>query len=346
MSKNTDYTNLLSVCISSYNKGKKLQQLVEGLYNFGDPRINVIISDDCSSDITKSCLEGMASKNVSLFYNSTNIGALPNWFETINHGTGKYILQVLDRDYIDLDVLSGLLDYLEENEVGAGYVGFMHSKLPGDAHLSSFNLFEPGERTAALFGGVPMHPTGFLIRRDCWDEKKYRKYFYEENKYGIYPHSYILADIAMENYILLLTKVFCRYVYSQSSKSKFYCNKSTDGFWWEPDMIFKNTDKFVKELSPAFSKRNRSLFVSRIFEDSLYRATVSYKRAIMDKRLMSHYMLECRRAPLIVLLLINFKYTLIYLNLLLRKSLLNISNAKEIVKISFSNASYLLSKAC
>ena len=93
---------LLSICISSYNRGDKCQQLVNRILTLEDDRYNIFLCDDYSDEDTRLKLRSLVSQKVTLIQNEGNIGPCPNWFQTIDSGNGRYILHVLDRDDIDV----------------------------------------------------------------------------------------------------------------------------------------------------------------------------------------------------------------------------------------------------
>lgn len=114
---------LLSICISSYNRGKLCTELVHNILKIQDDRYNIFICDDCSDDSEFAELLTMQNDKVSLIRNVKNKGACPNWYQTINCGDGQYILHILDRDQIFVDYIIYLLEILENSLIAGGYVG-------------------------------------------------------------------------------------------------------------------------------------------------------------------------------------------------------------------------------
>ncbi len=114
---------LLSICISSYNRGKQYAGLVRKLLAVGDNRYNISICDDCSDSKNMNELLPLQSSKVTLIRNKNNKGACSNWYQTINCGNGKYVLHILDRDDIFVSNIKRLLDILEKTSVAGGYIG-------------------------------------------------------------------------------------------------------------------------------------------------------------------------------------------------------------------------------
>ncbi len=330
---------LLSICISSFNNVEKVVLMTSRLLRLNDSRLEVVVCDDGSDYPSRKMLTSLVSKGVNVYENEKNLGACPNWYETINRGRGKYILHVLDRDYIDFDVLNDLLVFLEENDFGVGYLGITHSKVSQGVLFPNFTLYEAGETTTALVGGIPLHPTGFVVRKDCWESNRYKKYFYDGEKYGIYPHTYVMTAISMNHRVMLFSKVFCRYVYTQSHRSNFYNKKKVKGFWWEPHTIFHTCECFLSEFSNCFSdEEQRNAFISNVYRDSLFRGTIGYRWELMNKRSMAHYGLPTCYISTIKVLLINWIYMFCFWGILWRNSLSNSAEMKDLIKFSWLNA--------
>ena len=64
---------LLSICISSYNRGSKCVRLVEKILTVEDDRYNIFICDDCSNKDTIEKLKNLRSSKVFLIQNKKNV---------------------------------------------------------------------------------------------------------------------------------------------------------------------------------------------------------------------------------------------------------------------------------
>ena len=329
---------LLSICISSYNKGQKCKDLVSKILSLDDDRIDIVVCDDCSDENTQDCLRSIEQRRVKVYINSSNIGACPNWYETIDHGDGKYLLHVLDRDYIDIEVLKDFVNKLELYNAGVGYIGNIWANPRKRTAKKSVEIYDAGEKTVAEIGGIPIHPTGFFVRRDEWNRGEYKKYFYNEHKYGIYPHSYLMGIIGLNRKVFIFQRKFCRYVYSQSSKSRFYQGKHNIKYWWEPESIFDTSEKMLFILCKNFLHDSyRTELIENIFIDSIFRGTVEYKNELLNKRQMSHYSLKTKNVSLEKLFLINTVYTYRFLRFLYKNEFLSSKMQMKILKVACVN---------
>ena len=301
---------ILSICISSFNKGNRCRQLVENILEIEDDRYNVFICDDCSEDETihKLCL--LKSSKVTLVQNKNNFGACKNWYRTIECGNGEYILHVLDRDDILVKSIKMIIDTLEKHPVGAGYIGKSAMSIADKKrNTEKYAVLKEGKDAFLTMAGVPVHPTGFLVKRTEWKNGNYKRFFYRDEKYGIYPHSYVLGMIALQNDMLYMPISFCNYLYrGENKQSGFYRRKDRKNYWWLPENVMETSNRMLLELYKYADKSCHIEFIIRRFYDGLYRATISYKNTVKSKKEMEHYGLDVREISNLELWIISFYY--------------------------------------
>lgn len=335
---------LLSICISSYNHGDKCVQLVNQILSIEDKRYNIYICDDCSDDNTVRQLKTLSNSKVTLILNRKNLGACKNWFNTINSGTGEYILHVLDRDIIAIDYLPSVLDILEKNFVGGGYFGKSMQYLPkGVVKNSNYAICRRGREAFLTMAGVPVHPTGFLIRRTVWIKGNYRKYFYQSDKYGIYPHSYALGEGAVKNDMIFSPIPFYKSVYKGSNKlSGFYNKSKKKDYWWLPENVMKTDNRLMYYLSKIADNSYKDEFICRRFKDALNRATIIYKRMAASQQEMEHYGLSASDISGWELLRASLKYKMNFTYVLKKMNMDEKKIHKQLMDIWLENMKAIL----
>lgn len=335
---------LLSICISSYNHGDKCVQLINNILAVKDRRYNIIVCDDCSDENTMRKLKMLSDSKLFLIFNKNNLGACKNWFRTIDSGSGKYILHVLDRDTIEVNYLSIILDILEKNSVGGGYFG-RSALYPvgGILKRKSYAVCNKGREAFLTMAGVPVHPTGFVVRRSIWKKGNYKKYFYESNSYGIYPHSYVFGEIAIKNPMIFSPIPFYSYTYRGSNKlSRFYEKNKIKDYWWFPENTIKTDTQLMLYLSKIGDESYREEFICRRFKDALNRATFVYKKVTANQQEMEHYGFEARYVSGWELLQISIKYKIFFLRILRKMKIDRKEFRKKIQNIWIENLNKIL----
>lgn len=283
---------ILSICISTYNRCDECVRLVKKIFTLDDNRYNVVVCDDASSDGTPWKLRKLPYKNLIVKENKKNIGPCKNWYRTIDSGNAEYMLHVLDRDTLDIPQLRRLIGLLEKYDISGGYAGISAIDVKKERQKGrNTYLYNKGGEAFLYMGGVPVHPTGFIVRKRVWEQCRLKKYFYMTDKYGIYPHSYALAHMALCGDMLYAPSKFYTFRYiGKIRKSRFYrnCKKKPD-FWWKPESVLKTALKLAAYLYPYADKEYRDDFIVRRFGDGLHRATEDYRIISADMHTMSHY---------------------------------------------------------
>ena len=110
----------VSICCITYNHEEFISETVESFLtqqtNFP---FEIVISEDCSTDRTREILLYYAQKRQELFrllFREQNVGAVPNFIETIKACRGKYIALCEGDDYwTDPHKLQKQVDFLESH---------------------------------------------------------------------------------------------------------------------------------------------------------------------------------------------------------------------------------------
>jgi glycosyltransferase involved in cell wall biosynthesis len=111
---------LVSVCMITYNHSDLIAQAMEGvLMQKTSFTVELVISDDCSTDNTKKIIEEYKVKYPSLIkpnYNDSNLGLAKNFSQTLNKCKGKYIAICEGDDFwTDTLKLAKQIEFLESN---------------------------------------------------------------------------------------------------------------------------------------------------------------------------------------------------------------------------------------
>jgi glycosyltransferase involved in cell wall biosynthesis len=97
---------LVTIAIPTYNRAKAyLRNAIECALGQTYENIEVVISDNCSSDNTEEIVRGYADPRIRYFRQSANIGANNNFNYCLEKAEGDYFLLFHDDDSIDADFI-------------------------------------------------------------------------------------------------------------------------------------------------------------------------------------------------------------------------------------------------
>ncbi len=119
---------ILSVCIPTYNRARFLKNSLDSLYKqINDTNrkyIEVMVSNNCSTDNTHSLVEDYIKKGMEITYfkNKSNIGPDGNFLQCIHQARGKYVLLLGDDDLLLDGSVNTLIKILSQDEYGVIYL--------------------------------------------------------------------------------------------------------------------------------------------------------------------------------------------------------------------------------
>lgn len=92
----------ISIIIPTYNRAGYLSQAIESALSQDYPNLEVIVSDNASTDDTAKFIKQYVSdKRFKYFRNDENIGMVNNWRKALfEYSTGDYFLILSDDDYL------------------------------------------------------------------------------------------------------------------------------------------------------------------------------------------------------------------------------------------------------
>jgi len=108
----------LSICIPTYNRAIYLKQCLQYLFpqvkNLSS--VEVVISDNASTDETALIVKEYIGENIKYFRNSRNFGYAGNQIECIKHAQGNYLAILCDDDIYTHGLVQKILEVIKKNE--------------------------------------------------------------------------------------------------------------------------------------------------------------------------------------------------------------------------------------
>lgn len=107
---------LLTIAIPTYNGSKTIASMLNILLPQVDERVEVLISDNCSTDNTVEIVDGFAQKYpyIKFVQNYENKGADYNFLQCMKMANGKFTMLLSDDDILVENGLDKILSFLEQ----------------------------------------------------------------------------------------------------------------------------------------------------------------------------------------------------------------------------------------
>lgn len=229
----------ISFCISSFNRKEMVEELILHILDIQSEEIEVVVMDNHSSDGTIEMLNEIKDERLHVYCEESQVSGTLCWYDALEKGSGVWLYQIIDRDWINIDYAEKLIDTLRELE--KLNVGFA---VGGEQFFGEkdYQIYSEGLETINQFGLRHSHPTGQIFRKKEWDNIKNKRDFFADEGYGIYPHGYIYA--IMGNSLkgaYLLFDICDKAHYNQRvirTVSRIYISRKDKSEWFWPESRF------------------------------------------------------------------------------------------------------------
>ncbi len=118
-------TPLISIAVATYNGEKYIREQVDSLLNLKYKNVEIVVSDDHSTDQTYSILKSFGKK-IKLYQNSGR-GLNSNFSNAIKHCHGEYIALCDQDDIWEKNKLNVLLEHIDDFDIVHGSVCVINS---------------------------------------------------------------------------------------------------------------------------------------------------------------------------------------------------------------------------
>lgn len=107
--------SLVSVIIPTYNRQSYLKEAIASAVRQTYHNIEIIVSDDCSSESPDALVESFQDPRIRFRRNATNLGIGLNVTNAFKEARGKYVASLNDDDIWNEDFLEKLVPHLDAN---------------------------------------------------------------------------------------------------------------------------------------------------------------------------------------------------------------------------------------
>ena len=109
----------LTIAIPTYNRCDLLRQTIESVLNQRIDGIEVIVSDNASTDSTKAMMEKFCQESdIRYFCNSENLGMDRNFLNCLQKARGEYIHLLSDDDILLPGAVEKIMSLIEQEKPG------------------------------------------------------------------------------------------------------------------------------------------------------------------------------------------------------------------------------------
>ena len=262
---------MISFCITVYNQSELVKKCVDSIVKYDGQDIEIVISDDRSTEDIKAIVDRYQDDRIKYFYNETNLGHDRNIVSVLSKATGKYAFLLRTRDFVIPSAIPLLIKYAEEGK--ASYVTGEAINQDGDLKIQYTRECFPcgGEAIEANYK-LFIHPSGSMYRTEDLNFEELMGFLNENAvpKNGFIVHNMIRLKLAITGDFHIIKKPVWIYTDTESAGDRAV-NKSTDGVSvYDPSLTVKRYEyevKWARQILEGENYKNAFFLLTALYID-------------------------------------------------------------------------------
>lgn len=268
--------------------------------------IEVIVSDNCSSDDTVSSLNAINDNRLFIYQNENNQGSMLNVYNVLKKAKGKYVYFTTDKDFINgANINTFIFFLLQNNNISCGYCEYFPVRNAKD------EIFLKGFDAISKVGYIGTHPSGYFFNKDMLESINYDTKFSDKDFIGEFGFDFILAELALKgNAAIFNQELTIPQTKHEAAKDKSLSIKGVDtNAFYTPTSRLNMTINHTSHINQLeLSYDDKKKLIIDIFTRGLMNATVGYRFILKNVPICEHYYLEPRNINLLETLLTAWKF--------------------------------------
>ncbi|MCM1537636.1 MAG: glycosyltransferase [bacterium] len=190
----------LSICIFAYNQIRILQENISEIVKYQGNDIEIVVSDNCSTDPIKEMLLDFHDPRIKYYRTSENNGIDGNILNALRLCKGEYIFLFRTKDSIIAEKIDDVIRIIKAHPLAA-YFLFSAKDEQNRVRMKLQNkVYLRGKDAQRAHNILLIHPSGQVYKRSCLRVDLYEKYI---NKHFAKPisnvaHQLVRMDLTVQ----------------------------------------------------------------------------------------------------------------------------------------------------
>jgi glycosyltransferase involved in cell wall biosynthesis len=190
---------VISVCIPTYNRAARLQQIIDHLLRSSVAELEIVVSDDASTDDTPAVMATYADDpRIRYIRQPENIGLWPNWNVVVKEAAAPLVFRLDDDDYVDDTFLERVVAFFDRHpDLICLFTGYAYTRgyaFEADLEVVDRGVFAGRETVPGYelikaylqhnpFPGI--HPAAVVFRREAAATVGYYRDSYNDHTFAL-----------------------------------------------------------------------------------------------------------------------------------------------------------------
>jgi glycosyltransferase involved in cell wall biosynthesis len=275
---------LLSFCIATHNKAEIVCKLANSILKCGREDIEVVVTDDASTDNTIELLSTISDERFVYCRNEYNVGAFANFVISLTNAKGKYAFYCNDRDHILHENIGKLCDFLAANELSFAYCD----------NVCKRDVIYKNSAKAFRDLAKDYHPTGVVFNVEKLKTIENIEWYQQIDNVKTSPFSFLACKLMVMGNSARLKNIYWELVeleflsanisgnqslMAKDNKSLYSVNAKSLGLL---------LTKFIMDMN-CFDKTRLYRILFNVYKRTVFNATIAYRYWAIDKYMSAHY---------------------------------------------------------
>lgn len=287
---------LFSICIPTYNRATAVCKSVSDILSCEDARLEVIVSDNNSTDNTLALLNDIKDARLKVITSEQNAGSTANSVKALASGNGKYVMFLTDKDYVLMHNMPQIFSVLEENNFAAGWF-----TLDCKADSLSLNISRDKQAAFTNMAYLSKHPSGYFFNKELLSKMNIKQRFSDVDKTRGFVFEFLFAELAAMGLAVEISVNFCRSVPPpfDGLKHSFTYSPEKNNIFFFPQNRFDTFEKYLAHLNTLPLKRSeRRRVLKHLVERTFLQCVYWYANDLQNKPVCDWYNIkEAQRTP-------------------------------------------------
>lgn len=267
---------ILSICIPTHNRKSNLKRIVDSILMCESEEYEILIQDNESTDGTFEMIEMYGEKRISIFKGNCYI---PLYYEKAK---GKYILNLLDKDFIVGEYLDDFINQLKHKDISCGYCS-----LNKEDYVSNAMNYFYGMDAITKMSFINMHPSGIFYRR----ESLLKRLKQEKSRYVL---EYIPVDMIIDTNLPAAAYKSCL-IFTETrdeagNQKSFTYNRYN--CWLYPDTYMERMRVYLQHASLLKLEQDKKEVLLKTIIERIFCFLENVHNYQDDENIMRHYGLD------------------------------------------------------
>ena len=170
---------ILSICIPTYNRSRLLSECIKGLISCPSPEIEIVVSDNASTDGTRDAVKKINDPRIKYYRNDENLGYPANILKLAERATGDFLLYISDEDHVAVEEIPWILNVIKTNKNISHIIGSLGWEGAGREKICKAyedKILKSGYDSLTELFWDYSHGSGIILKKEALDLNHAKKY--------------------------------------------------------------------------------------------------------------------------------------------------------------------------